>query len=81
LQLPKLPNYIINKNNNGLPHLGHVIHDISVDCGHWPKKKNRVKLGWQTNGFSALEEAEALGFKPVDGCYYCCQECHRHNKV
>lgn len=45
------------------------------DCGHLPSPANRHYLGSFNNCKAAVKAAKIL-YKNVDGCYYCCNDCH-----
>jgi hypothetical protein len=69
-----MPHFIINRNKKCDPEYVHVIHDTTVNCGHLPKEKNQIALGWHSTCFSAIEVAKDLGYESIEGCTYCCEE-------
>lgn len=46
-------------------------------CSHLPTILNREYLGLFSNCTQAVAQAKAKGYKTADGCYWCCQACHR----
>ena len=70
-----MPNFIVNSNK----YQGHhEVHDISRTCNnpHYPLPQNRVSLGWFSTCHGAVAAANAMGYKPADGCYWCARACH-----
>lgn len=63
--------YYINKNAqaNG----DHEVHTSS--CNYLPAPENRIYLGTFANCRGAVAAAKKF-YSQVDGCYYCCNECH-----
>ncbi len=63
--------YYVNKNAqaNG----DHEVH--RADCSYLPSKENRIYLGEFSNCHQAINAASQY-YNDVDGCYYCCNECH-----
>lgn len=63
--------YYVNQNaqENG----DHEVH--RGGCNYMPLPANRIVLGDHWNCRAALAVAR-LSFTRVDGCYYCCPECH-----
>ena len=67
--------YYVNKNAQPYPEDGeHEVHESN--CGHLPNMENREWLGYFSNCREALAEARKH-YKKVDGCYYCCNSCHK----
>ncbi len=66
-----MPNYIVNKKDDGKYHEVHTTH-----CNQGPDSNNQHWLGAHATCRGALQAAERAGFKPADGCYYCCNDCH-----
>ena len=51
----------------------HEVH--SETCSYLPSLTNRQYLGYFSDCYAALKEAKKY-YSNVDGCYYCCRECH-----
>jgi len=67
--------YIINTKagKNGY----HEVH--RVDCKHLPDEHNRLGLGMNHSANQVIRNMKHFMPKiKVDGCYYCCPECHKH---
>jgi len=64
--------YYVNKNAqaNG----DHEVHTST--CSHLPDSNNRIYLGIFSTCKEALAEAKKY-YSQADGCYYCCNECHK----
>lgn len=70
-----MPNYIINKNaqSNG----DHEVHEQGSTCQHMPNTGNQIDLGWHTSCHGAVAEAKRRWpDHRINGCYYCCNDCH-----
>lgn len=52
----------------------HEVH--TGDCSYLPNVENRKYLGYFDNCKDALAEAKKT-YSNVDGCYYCCNSCHK----
>jgi hypothetical protein len=52
----------------------HEVH--TGDCSYLPKAENRKYLGAFDNCKDAVAEAKKT-YDEVDGCYYCCNPCHK----
>ena len=52
----------------------HEVH--SGDCNYLPRVENRRYLGAFDNCKDAVTEAKKT-YDNVDGCYYCCNSCHK----
>ncbi|MDD4729270.1 MAG: hypothetical protein PHN55_11045 [Dysgonamonadaceae bacterium] len=64
--------YNTNTDNKG----NHEVH--TGDCSYLPEIKNRNYIGYKDNCKDAIKEAkEATGKTNFDGCYYCCNPCHK----
>lgn len=63
--------YIVNKNAQATGE--HEVHILN--CGLKPEPENRVSLGYHSNCSDAILEAKRH-YLNVDGCFYCCKECH-----
>lgn len=65
--------YYVNRNSqeNG----DHEVHNSS--CEHRPSLFNRIFLGRFDNCRDAVTTAKRLGYKTADGCYWCCNPCHK----
>lgn len=66
--------YILNLNNQKTGE--HELH--TENCNHIPKPENRIVIGSFENCKKALQEAEKrFPNKTIDGCKFCCPECHK----
>ncbi|WP_028586266.1 hypothetical protein [Desulfocurvus vexinensis] len=67
-----MPQYYVNRNaqENG----DHEVHEET--CPYLPAPANRIALGWHPSCHGAVLEARKH-FAQVDGCYWCCNDCHR----
>lgn len=63
--------YVHTKTDNQGDHEVHI-----QNCGYLPSEQNRQYLGEFNDCSSAVKKAKELGYKPTNGCYYCCNECH-----
>ncbi len=66
-----MASYYVNKNaqSNG-------DHEVHVwGCSFLPSIENRLYLGEFSNCSDAVKKAKET-YKQVNGCYYCCSECH-----
>lgn len=63
--------YYVNKNAqaNG----DHEVH--TADCAYLPNTVNRTYLGDYSNCYNVIVAAKTH-YRQVNGCYYCCEECH-----
>lgn len=59
-------------NDHAQPTGEHEVH--KEGCGFTPILK--TDLGYHSNCQSAIEEAKKK-YSNVDGCYYCCNPCHK----
>ncbi len=68
-----MANYYVNKNaqNNG----DHEVH--KQGCSRMPANANREYLGDFSDCHSAVKAAKNKGYTSADGCYYCCNPCHK----
>ena len=66
--------YYVNKNTDN-PGRHNEIH--KVGCYWFPAKGNRTYLGKLSNCNDALKEAEKHYPNNVNGCKYCCYNCHK----
>ena len=69
-----MQNYCVNKNAQEDGY--HEVHDLASTKGCLPEPQNRDDLGWCSNCHDALAKAKRKGYALVDGCAYCCSECH-----
>ena len=60
-------------NENAQPTGEHEVH--KEDCSFLPDYTNKKYLGEYSNCKDAIKEAKKY-YSNVDGCYYCCPECH-----
>ena len=70
-----MPEFIVNRNKyDG----HHEVHDLPKACRnpHYPLPHNRVPLGWHQTCWGAITAANANGYSPADGCYWCARACH-----
>lgn len=52
-------------------------HEVHKDpCWYLPIPEHRLKLGLFHNCHEAVAEAKKY-YTNVDGCYYCCINCHK----
>lgn len=63
--------YYVNKNDQ--PSGEHEVH--KSDCSYLPDLQNRLSLGYHSKCSDAVKKAKET-YTNVDGCYYCCNECH-----
>lgn len=63
--------YYVNKiaQNTG----EHEVHRSG--CTYLPKEENRIYLGSFNNCADAIKKAKEF-YSNVDGCYFCCKDCH-----
>ncbi len=67
-----MPYYYVNKNAQSTGE--HEVHTTS--CNHGPLyESNKQSLGSHSDCKSAVQAAKQY-YSNVDGCYYCCNECH-----
>nr|WP_084006205.1 hypothetical protein [Flammeovirga sp. MY04] len=64
--------YYVNKNPQSSGE--HEVH--SEFCSRLPSAGNRFYLGLFSSCAEAVSRASVM-YPSVDGCYYCCNECHR----
>lgn len=66
-----MKSYYANRNaqSNG----DHEVHESQ--CGHLPLPENRLYLGVHASCKDAVKKAKET-YAKVNGCYYCCNECH-----
>lgn len=53
---------------------GHEVHNES--CTRLPDTNNRAYLGDFSNCSDAVNKPKSMGYRPANGCYYCCNACH-----
>lgn len=68
-----MPNYLVNKNPQSTPAQEHEVHVTT--CSYLPAPFNRQALSWHANCRPAVQEAKRY-YHSVDGCAYCCPDCH-----
>lgn len=68
-----MPYFIVNKNaqSNG----DHEVHNTTKGCDYMPEKENQKDLGYHSDCSGAVSEAKKT-YSQVNGCYFCCNECH-----
>jgi len=64
--------YYVNKNAQSTGE--HEVH--TSGCSYLPDASNRKNLGDFTNCKDAVNAAGKI-YNNVDGCYYCCNSCHK----
>lgn len=73
--------YIINTNQQDSKSGNNFeIHNLDNNCGHLPYIQNQKSLGRFSNCHEALNYAKGKfpgSARNIDGCYYCCNDCHR----
>ena len=55
------------------------VHCLDKPCPKSPSIENRIILGNFNNCYNAIAFARQMYpqyTKNIDGCYYCCNECH-----
>lgn len=63
-------------NDNLDEHGNHEVH--TEDCSELKKVHSRSYIGYKTNCQDAIQLAkEKTGKTNFDGCYYCCNPCHK----
>jgi hypothetical protein len=70
-----MPNFIVNENaqSNG----DHEVHLTTCTCSHMPASKNQTALGFHSSCHGAISKArEKFPNWKIDGCFFCCRECH-----
>jgi hypothetical protein len=70
-----MPHFILNKNHqsNG----DYEVHNLTDGCDYMPNTQNRQELGYHLSCREAVAEAKGLYQNiKINGCYYCCRECH-----
>ncbi len=66
-----MKHYYVNKNAQSTGE--YEVHEES--CNYLPSSDNRKYLGYFSSCHEAIKKAKE-DFYDVDGCYYCCNECH-----
>ena len=74
LESKTMSNFIVN--SNAQPNGDHEVHDLYGGCSYLPDQKNQVSLGWHSDCYGAVREANNRGYSPANGCYYCARPCH-----
>lgn len=64
--------YYVNKNAQSSGE--HEVHKSG--CSFMPEEINRKYLGTFDSCSDAVKEAKK-SYNTVDGCYYCCSDCHK----
>lgn len=70
-----MPRFIINSNAqaNG----DHEVHNVTTGCAFMPNVENQVDLGEHYScGGAVLSAQQRWPNNRINGCYYCCNECH-----
>ncbi len=64
--------YNSNVDNKG----NHEVH--ANGCNHMPSDYNKNLIGYESDCKAAIQRAkQKTGKSNFDGCYYCCNECHK----
>ncbi|RRJ97823.1 hypothetical protein Ga0100231_005025 [Opitutaceae bacterium TAV4] len=64
-------------NNNMQPNGDYEVHNVTTGCLHLPNLQNQIDLSFHPNCQSAVAEAKRRYPQlRIDGCYYCCPDCH-----
>ena len=76
-----MPKYILNKNKqDSSSGSNYELHnEDSGACIRLPKPENRLQVGTYSNCRDAIAAARRQypAMAPnIDGCYYCCPDCH-----
>jgi len=66
--------FIVNR--NAQPTGEHEVHNLDASCIRLPDSVNQLQLGNHYSCSGAMVEARRF-YSNVDGCYYCCNACHR----
>ena len=70
-----MPRFCVNK--NAQPTGEYEVHNLDAGCGHLPNLENQVALGVFINCHEAIRSTrQANPNHSIDGCAYCCPECH-----
>lgn len=77
-----MPNYILNRNQqDSRSGSNNELHDITPGkCIRLPAPQNQLPVGYHANCHDAIASAKRQYPQyqySIDGCYYCCPECHR----
>jgi hypothetical protein len=67
-----MPTYLVNKRPQ--PTGEHEVHTTA--CEHKPDRANQLELGFFSDCHGALRKAKEH-FSNVDGCAFCCPDCHK----
>jgi hypothetical protein len=51
-----------------------------ASCGHLPKIRNQVGLGWRWSVSTAYKAAAAKGLTPIHLCAFCCGTTKRRRR-
>ena len=52
-------------------------HEVHKEgCPYLPAPSNRVNLGLHEHCSTAVAEARRCHYRNVDGCFWCCNDCH-----
>ena len=55
----------------------HEVHNATTGCKYMPNPSNQVDLGVHDSCRQAVAAAKARWPQNrINGCYYCCRECH-----
>jgi hypothetical protein len=71
-----MPQFIVNSNAQPVSQ-DHEVHNKTTGCSYMPQASNQIDLGYHASCHGAVTAAKGkLPGKRVNGCYYCCKECH-----
>jgi hypothetical protein len=68
-----MPEFYVNRNAQITGE--HEVHQKDA-CPYPPDLANRVGVGWHASCHGAILAATSI-YSSVDGCYWCCNTCHR----
>ncbi len=70
-----MPDFCVNKNaqDNG----DHEVHDLASTKNCLPDDENQIELGFSIDCFAAIEKAKLKISGKIDGCFHCCNPCHK----
>lgn len=67
--------FIINR--NAQPNGDNEVHNATTGCDFMPSPENQIDLGIHVNCHGAVAYAkQQWSSHQINGCYYCCRECH-----
>lgn len=70
-----MPQFILNQNQQDSG--DYEVHNKTTGCPRMPLPENQIDLGTHPSCHGAVANAKARWPNlKIDGCYYCCNECH-----